>query len=1041
MRILLLQLSDIHIQPVGNTVAERRDRIVAAVRNLEPEARVCLVLFTGDLVNTGAEAEYSVAACFVDDLVAGLRGGLPSDCEVHVVMIPGNHDCDLSEDNLAREMLRTQVLAAPDRPVDASVIDICTGVQRSFFELRDLSSSSTTLFHKNNLYWVYTFEVDGEAVEVRCLNSAWLSKRHEAEGTLHYPVEIIDDRNKHAALAITLLHHPFAWYNTLNRRQLQKRLEEVSDMVFTGHEHAESRRTQVVSTGETNQFIEGAALQTAVDPNESSFNAVVIDTVLRKQRFLRFEWGADLYVPASRSDCQDFQANRLRTRGEFELGREFAAFLSDPGAGFEKANFGRPTLDQLFVEPDLRKVSLLKKSDATQPLGVAKLLDSTFDTPNVLISASDQAGKTCLAKWIFARCKADGLVPLFIDGSDFVPQRGDRLLDQLYRRFGTQYETEEEAEERFRQLERTRRVLIIDNFHRIRVAEGRGTEFVDGLDRFAGRVFLLTNDLVHALGEIVRTSHIIEGRSSYSHYRLMPFGHAKRMELTTRWLRLGSPLEDDQFAHRLAEADDKIGTVLGKNFVPAYPIFLLAMLQGLDSGAQSDFGGSAYGYFYEILIRTTLARESRQDDFNIRLGWLTWLGGWMFENGRTDITEDELKGVHASYAEKFDVKRRFGDLVADFERRLVLVRDGGKYRFKYKYYEYYVVARHLSQMISKQRGEALPRLQRLAADLASEENANILLFLAHLTDDDLVVSLLVERAKSQFQEFQVARLDEDVDFLTQFAPVGIDVEYEERPYAENRLALAKQRDTIEWNTAEHEASVEHDEGAAQREYEELQAILDRYIAGLKTLQLLGQLLKNFPGTIDASVKETMAVECYSLGFRALEGVLAMIREGRDTMVVHAAQTIRHESEDLEHEKIMIRANNVVFALALLAAFGIIKRISSAVGSPELERTYDKVGQALPFTATRLTNMAIRLDQVGGFPEDDLIAMAASLAKAPLPASVLRWLVLNHVTLFPVPFRERQSVFEAVGIKYAESIGANPNRRLLGPNTKTDASKE
>lgn len=1034
MRVLLVQLSDIHFRNSENSIVSKRDLIVSAVRNIEPNARLCLLLYTGDIVNTGADEEYSAASRFIDDLNADLRTELPPGCELHSVMIPGNHDCNLREDNLARDMLRKQVLATPERAVDNSVIEICTGVQRSFFELRDLSTTQNTLQVKNNLYWVYRFRIDDEAIEVRCLNSSWLSELHETEGSLHFPVEIIDERSHEPVLAISLLHHPFAWYNTVNRRQLQKRLEEVSDIVFTGHEHAESRRTQAVSTGETNQFIEGAALQVAGDTAESSFNVIAIDTESKQQRFLRFEWQGELYVPTGRSDWETFQTNRLRTRGEFELLQEFAQFLEDPGAGFEKANFGRPRLSQLFVHPDLRRLTL-RKDNSLQPLGADKLFDSTFETANVLITAGEQAGKTCLAKWLFSRFREAGLVPLFVDGAEFVPQRSERLHEQLYRIFEKQYDAD--GAERYRQLQRSRRILIVDNFSRVKVAPGRSAEFLADLDQFAGRVFLLTNDLAHALGEIVRAGDLIEQRATYSHYRVMPFGHAKRMELTTRWLSLDEGLGEEQFARRLAEADEKISTVLGRNFVPSYPIFLLAMLQGLDSGDQADISGSAYGYFYEILIRTTLAKDSRQDEFNIRIGFLTWLGSWMFEQGRTAASEEELRVLHSQYEQRFDVRRSFRDVVDDLENRLVLVRFGDKYEFKYKYYQYYFVARYLSQMITKHRAEAERRLRDLAADVADEEKANILLFLAHLTDDDMVVSLLIESAKSHFADQQIARLEEDVEFLSEFVPVALDFEFEDRSYKENRLAIAEKRDRIEWNTAEHEVAQNEERAATQSEFDEVQKVLNRYIAALRTLQLLGQVLKNFPGTIEASAKEAMAIECFSLGFRALDGVVQLIRDGREDMVAHAARTIREEGADLEEEKIKARANSVVFSLALMSAFGIVKRISAAVGSPELTLTYGKVEAALPFVSTRLTNMSIRLDQLDGFPEDALISLARGLDGSVLPKSVLRWLVLTHVNLFPVGFQERQRVFAATGIRYSESIGANPKRRLIGGGASTE----
>jgi 3',5'-cyclic-AMP phosphodiesterase len=79
-RALLAQVSDLHVQVGGGdrTPAARVQAVVAAIRTLDPAPDSVLV--TGDLVHTGAPAEYDRVA----DLLAPLR--MP----VHV--LAGNHD-------------------------------------------------------------------------------------------------------------------------------------------------------------------------------------------------------------------------------------------------------------------------------------------------------------------------------------------------------------------------------------------------------------------------------------------------------------------------------------------------------------------------------------------------------------------------------------------------------------------------------------------------------------------------------------------------------------------------------------------------------------------------------------------------------------------------------------------------------------------------------------------------------------------------------------------------------------------------------------
>jgi hypothetical protein len=206
------------------------------------------------------------------------------------------------------------------------------------------------------------------------------------------------------------------------------------------------------------------------------------------------------------------------------------------------------------------------------------------------------------------------------------------------------------------------------------------------------------------------------------------------------------------------------------------------------------------------------------------------------------------------------------------------------------------------------------------------------------------------------------------------------------------------------------------------------------IGGLKTMQILGQVLKNFPGQLEGPLKERIATECYLLGFRALGRVMRHLREGQRDLVQDAVRAIQARRPTDDAEKVLRAANNVVYGLGLLCSYGVIKRISAAVGSPELERTYEKVSQALDSNATRLVNTSIRLD-LAQFPVGDIVRFSERIKGEPLSLGVLRWLVLSHVNLHPVKLAARQKVFDAVDIAPSEKIGTNLAQRVLGPGRR------
>ena len=71
---------------------------------------------------------------------------------------------------------------------------------------------------------------------------------------------------------------------------------------------------------------------------------------------------------------------------------------------------------------------------------------------------------------------------------------------------------------------------------------------------------------------------------------------------------------------------------------------------------------------------------------------------------------------------------------------------------------------------------------------------------------------------------------------------------------------------------------------------------------MKTLQILGQILKNHPGNIEAARKEEIARECYQLGFRILGSVNRLLEEGRAELVDHVLTALREDKLEEDHVK-------------------------------------------------------------------------------------------------------------------------------------------
>ena len=379
MRVLLIHLSDIHFSGSASSLLDRVPSIVNAVKNLDYSVESVIIAVTGDVAKSGAEEEYFSALSFFGELQSQLRAQLGSGvteaaATPHLVIVPGNHDCDFSTPNKIRDVLLTDIIRTPSTAGDPDVANVCGSVQKNFFSFLSACAPDglvgAPLPPSGRLFYEYNFEILGKKVHFMCCNTAWVSKLNEQQGEIIYPTNAIQPSISDASISIVLMHHPYNWLQADNARELRKRIEQTADIVLTGHEHDASRRRQVLPTGEQNTYIEGGVLEES-DSNRSAFNALLIDLEETKQKAACYVWDSGYYRLSPDSSLgeegnglawEELALNRQKKDEDFALAQSMVQYLDDLGVELTHRGKGTLHLSDVCIFPDLIETTPLRQS-------------------------------------------------------------------------------------------------------------------------------------------------------------------------------------------------------------------------------------------------------------------------------------------------------------------------------------------------------------------------------------------------------------------------------------------------------------------------------------------------------------------------------------------------------------------------------------------------------------------------------------------------------------------------------------------------------
>ena len=661
MKILIAQLSDIHFESDSNIVLERKEQICKAFHNLAKEIEIIFIIITGDIAFSGQISEYEKAIELVDFIKKNIEEY--SHHNVNTIIVPGNHDCDFKgEQNKIRNSLIQNITIRGEDAIDEAVIAQCCIVQKNIFDFIDFYIDREKLVFDNKLLKLFSYKIENTTINFNCYNSSWISQEKE-QGNLYFPIKLYSKVfSEHKSdLSISILHHSPFWFAPNNRREFQAHLDKTSDVIITGHEHEYSASIKDDLKNHYIESIEGSILQDHKDESKSEFNVVLLDINEKKQKIINFKWDGEIY--SSGPEDIDWHSFRRHKR-EYELKKQFEERLLDAGAIFAHPNKEDIYLTDIFTFPNLIDLKIGKADDSLRNIIDSEVLLKLNETKNaIILFGADKIGKTSLCKILFYYFYDKGYIPIYMLGIDIKSSSLSSFKELIEKCYCDQYK--EESLEKFNQLEHNKKILIIDDFDKSRLNIKYISKLLNDIISLYPNIFLTANDLFK-IQDIVSDKDK-EGSvfQKFQEYGILEFGHKLRNKLINKWNLLGREeyISNIELAHKNNQSTHIINLILGKNLVPSYPIFLLTILQTIETGYSHNLQDSAYGHYYQYLITCSLQRlDLRIEIIDSYYNYIIELAYNLFANKTREISREKLGEFHKWYCDIYKISPTFNDI-------------------------------------------------------------------------------------------------------------------------------------------------------------------------------------------------------------------------------------------------------------------------------------------------------------------------------------------------------------------------------------------
>jgi predicted phosphodiesterase len=1012
MSIVIAHLTDLHVKNESDAVLGRAGVIGRAIASeIDRSVQHVILALGGDSAFSGEAHQLELARSFYLSVEAAIAEERPT-VKTQFVVVAGNHDCSFST-------------SASHDPSSATVDRRQANLNNYFQFTRSLGLTYTPQTAENPyVAWCHFILADFRLTFL-LINTCVFSQLHEAQGSLALPLNQLNPAtDTKPEYSIALLHHPWNWFKQPDiMSPLRDRVESLADMIMTGHEHT-PETVSLTRDGATKAlYIAGGVLQDSDNPSKSSFMVIHIDPEQSTYSTVKFQYNDRGYYENAIECSADFSGNPARLDRRAQLSAEFMEELNALGFNIHHPRKQILALTDIFLYPDLLHVDDATNQHSRQ-LKSRDVPTTLLNATRVLISGSEKCGKTCLAKSLCRSAYELGRYPLFLNGEQIQTRKPAGLRQYISNAVRTQYANI--AVEEFRQLPRKDKVLILDDFDLMVETPEVRTALIKELENDFGAIILIGAesycfDLFNA--DEHHESHLWQ----YDHYNILSFGEVLREEFIRKWLSLGlDPSTNEVVREDVNRLTRLINGVIQKTLLPTYPLFLMIVLVQAESGQPTVRGGS-YGHLFEALV-TQLLNRSKFNKISIGAKhlYLATFAYELYRKNQASMSAQDSREWHDVYWKSIGATVDFDRLADDLTELSLLKQTEGNFSFRYRYHYCFFVAYYLAENI--QKADTRREIRQLCRRLYHRETADILLFLSHLSNDDLVHTEMLNAADELMRGAPDANFTTDVEPLNRLEQTAPKLALPEGDPDKHRLESLQQKDaqTTCLSSSEADGSII---SAVPQDSDSLAHEMLQLPAAFKAIQILGQYARNHADTASIEIKEKVVEGIFMLAKRLLGWFLNLLQADLPSIAGELAQTYKEEQPDIARDELLKQIGRHVFSTFELLCFVVTKHVSQSMAHDLIEPLSKAAAVEMKDIPTQFFDFGVSLERPGFIDLERLRHLKATTATNPFTTTLLRMMVLHHLYLYNVNYKVKQAAFSLLEVEQPKSILNQQTKRL------------
>lgn len=840
MKILFLHLSDAHLRESTNLFQINTSAIIRSLAQMG-EFDECVLIFSGDIVQSGGKNEYKVAFRLFSKIIRGINDRyLKKEHPVHVMVVPGNHDNLASIPDRRRDELKGYYT---DKKLEDHFYNELSQLNNFY-----IFANRNRCYNKGKIIDVRTVKVGYINIKFNLINSAPFSLLGSDNGDkgMHYlperEISKLDWSNKED-YTISVLHHGPEWFSDKTKEALYEKLYVNSDLILVGHEHYSKNEDKIVNGKHKVDISTGIALYGT--DTEHGFNAIILDIEAKKLKGYKYIYNGNIYKPSKTPILQNDKIV-FKEKNRFWHTEKYEDYLLTDTEQRE----GEKYMDY-FIFPLLESKNINDELKNYSAPTIEKFIELLQTKKIISIEGSARTGKTILAKYLCSYLSKE-YIPILLMEDDFGAKDNNKIIRYaLENQYGedTDYDV-------FEQMDATDKILIVDRYDKI--SKSRWNDFFNAKKEEFGHIILFCgidwniNIKEKAIEELTENSTF--------YLKICPFYYTKRKELIEKICGNNKEQKIKNVGEMVTRINNEITNQikffqLTPDFIYQYVTYYLNFPY---IKTQND--SNVFNKVFEGNITFRISRSTKEENVSEILTALDYVAHKIHFSKSYPLPDSDFINAVTEYNEDYDnsLKPKLVYEVAIKANILKEIPDKFAVAFCDENLLAYFVASHLNRKYNEGRG--IEELQDILNNICFGINGDILLFLSYITSNVKILDPILKSLKNHMDSWGELDIDgKNVEYLTKpMKPIKTELPDKEKKQKHEEEKTNMEKEIVEKRQQENDI-----ESLYSYDEKKVNSFGNKISKSINYLELVAKILPNFRHILNGKLKQAITDILYT----------------------------------------------------------------------------------------------------------------------------------------------------------------------------------